>query len=482
MVVARNFDRALSMTRKYVVSLVILVLLASALFLPNMGRGFIHDDFRFLSSAAFDPLWEGLLTAKGGPFYAPLTWLTFRLEWGLWGQNAFLSASINLLLHIVNVLLVFHFGRYLFKSDDAALIAALAFCVLIPSSVWAVMWIGTRAHLLTSAFYIGTLYAVFWWTRTGRSLAFLAAVILGVLAMFSKEAGITVIAAVGVTLTYERLGSGHKKTKASLLLLSLLSLFGIAYILLRSSSGAVTVSFGGGDWYSYDPSIGTALDNIRAFGWRTFGWMGIFFIGAVVGQVISKRKVTFKDIRLMDLMFPIAVWAIAIAPVILIVGRSGIYTYLPGAFTSLLLAYLVAGVLKTDQSDAKRPYLRLAPVAVLLLVFAMFVVGQSRKWRSMAETSTELLAQMKLQVPSVESNSAIVIEYTGSDSRSYFPDCFASWGLEPAVRLLYNDPTLKGRIEQTDISPIDSSHEIRFIYDGSTGKPQLRRAANAALP
>src|SRR5882672_3617283 len=104
--------------------------LSAALFLPVMGRGFIHDDFVHLYSVACGSLWQGLTRANGGPFYTPVAWLTFKVDWILWGKNPFMMAAGNLLLHIANITLLYAFALKLWRSQIAARWAALGFALL----------------------------------------------------------------------------------------------------------------------------------------------------------------------------------------------------------------------------------------------------------------------------------------------------------------------------------------------------------------
>jgi 4-amino-4-deoxy-L-arabinose transferase-like glycosyltransferase len=437
-----------------------------------MGGGYLHDDFVLLSSAAFEPLAAGLTSANGGTFYAPLTWLTFRSEWYFWEQNPFWSASVNLLLHLINVVLVYSLGRLFTRSHPAALIAAAGFGILVPSSVWAVMWIATRAHLLTTTFYLATILAIVIWARTGKVIAFFAAIMLSGGAIFSKEIGITVIAAAAVMLIYER-SSGFFRLRSGILLVGAIGVVAAVYVWLRAGSGALNISFGGNEWYSYTTSFAIFLDNVRSYAWRDFGWVALIWAAATLGQKIARRRIDFRSFTATELLFPILLSVLTLAPVILVAGRSGIYTYLSSAFAGLLLAQLLEKYFRPET----KPRFSLAvglPIAVVLIVFSIFTVGQSRKWRTMAETSTSVLAQIKTQLPEIEPETEIVIEYADSDTRFYFPDCFASWGLEPAMRLLYMDPTSKGRVERSDLqTTLKRPSEIRFVYSTSESGPTV---------
>src|SRR5215471_15178432 len=120
--------------------LLTIAIFAAAIFLPMIGKGFIHDDFVHLFSASHDSVLTGLTTAADGPFYAPITWLTFRFDWNFWGVKPFPMAVENLLLHILNMFLIYVFTVQLWGSKVGGFWAAFGFGLLLPANVWATMW------------------------------------------------------------------------------------------------------------------------------------------------------------------------------------------------------------------------------------------------------------------------------------------------------------------------------------------------------
>ena len=61
--------------------------------------------------------------------YSPLTLLSWAVDYGLGGLNPWMYHFSNLLLHILNVMLVFILMFKLFKRNDLAFLAALLFGV-----------------------------------------------------------------------------------------------------------------------------------------------------------------------------------------------------------------------------------------------------------------------------------------------------------------------------------------------------------------
>ena len=87
--------------------LLLLVVFQLALYLPLIGRGLVFDDFQHVYSTAHEPISHGLTRVQGGPFYDPVAWLAFKLDWMLWRGRSFPMAAENLLVHIANTLLLY---------------------------------------------------------------------------------------------------------------------------------------------------------------------------------------------------------------------------------------------------------------------------------------------------------------------------------------------------------------------------------------
>ncbi len=83
--------------------------------------------------------------------YAPLTYLTYQIEFALVGANATVFHTVNLLLHICVTLLAFGLIRRLTGRGTLAFVAALLFAVH-PVNTEAVAWVSARKELLSAAF------------------------------------------------------------------------------------------------------------------------------------------------------------------------------------------------------------------------------------------------------------------------------------------------------------------------------------------
>jgi hypothetical protein len=447
--------------------------LSAALFLPVMGRGFIHDDFIHIYSAAYHPLRRGLTCANGGPFYTPITWLTFKLDWVLWGKTPFMMAAGNLLLHIANITLLYIFALKLWRSQIAARWAALGFALLFPANTWAVMWISTRAHLLVTFFYLAALIATLWLARAERhrELAVATIVLFATLSIFSKESGVTAPVAIAITLIYIRRSQGEK-------ILSIATITGLfasltaalaSYLLMRERSEAIPISFSANDWYSYSPSLSVLFENLFRYGWRTYGLLGIMALAIALSQIIRGRRPRLDSLTINNALLSASLFAATIAPFILLRGRSGIYTYLPGIAAALLLGATARAFTERGRDGGterqregetdfqvvppslrpsvplSRRLLAATPILLVIASYSLFTVVHSLRWMRMAEINTFVLNQIAKREIKPRSNTLFVLTYSEADKVHGFPDSLAH-GFSCALRMLYADSTLNGSI------------------------------------
>jgi tetratricopeptide (TPR) repeat protein len=123
----------------------------------------------------------------------PLTWLSHATDYQMFGENPAGHHADNLLLHAVNVALLFwvlfRATRYLGRS---AMVAALF--ALHPINTETVVWIAERKNLLSMAFFLLALGAYGWYAsaeRARRLGRYLAVVLLFALALMAKPQVVT---------------------------------------------------------------------------------------------------------------------------------------------------------------------------------------------------------------------------------------------------------------------------------------------------
>jgi Flp pilus assembly protein TadD len=168
----------------------LIALLVFAIYVPSWSGGFLNydDDFNLTSN----PHYRGfsgenlrwMFTNTYG-HYIPLTWLSFALDYTLWGMNPVGYRAMNTLLHALNAILFFFILKELLQRAkpgpggvrlEAASLAGALFFALHPLRVASVAWITERRDMLSGAFFF---LAVLVWLRApaepgGRRTRFLA--------------------------------------------------------------------------------------------------------------------------------------------------------------------------------------------------------------------------------------------------------------------------------------------------------------------
>jgi tetratricopeptide (TPR) repeat protein len=120
----------------------------------------------------------------------PLTWLSHALDSQMFGLDAGKHHETNLLLHVINVVLLF---LVLWRASDyigrSAMVAALF--ALHPMNVESVAWIAERKNLLSMMFFLLTLGAYRWYARQPAWTRYLTVFALFALGLMAKPQVIT---------------------------------------------------------------------------------------------------------------------------------------------------------------------------------------------------------------------------------------------------------------------------------------------------
>lgn len=148
---------------KIVTHLLICLALAGSVFItfsPVLRADFLRwDDRSYVTEneAVFAPLDSDGLTRifaqKTTPQYVPLTVLSFALDYRIGGDSPAVYHATNLILHILNVLLVYALALRFGLPFWASALAALLFAVH-PVRVESVAWVAQRRTLLFSLFFL----------------------------------------------------------------------------------------------------------------------------------------------------------------------------------------------------------------------------------------------------------------------------------------------------------------------------------------
>jgi Tfp pilus assembly protein PilF len=147
--------------------LVGLVLMCAAVYAQAVGFQFINFDDNFYvyeNASVLSGLNAGSIkwafTAFHSANWHPLTWLSHMLDVSLFGKNAGAHHATNVVLHIVNSFLAFIVFRKLTGCFWKSAIVAALFAVH-PAHVESVAWISERKDVLSTMFWLLTMFAYF---------------------------------------------------------------------------------------------------------------------------------------------------------------------------------------------------------------------------------------------------------------------------------------------------------------------------------
>jgi len=130
------------------------------------------------------------LTATDQANWHPLTWLSHALDCQLFGLDAGYHHITNLLIHALNVLLLFLLLQRASGMLGRSFLVAAMFA-WHPFNVQSVAWVAERKNLLSTLFYLLTLGAYAWYARKPRLRRLAAVVGVFVLALASKPMAVT---------------------------------------------------------------------------------------------------------------------------------------------------------------------------------------------------------------------------------------------------------------------------------------------------
>ncbi|RPJ59671.1 MAG: tetratricopeptide repeat protein [Acidobacteria bacterium] len=257
---------------------VLLSLLAFVSYANTLGHGFVIDDASLISqSSVVQQLrWGDMLSPAHG--YRPVRTFTYGLNFLLGGDDPFGYHLFNVILHSINVVLLF----FLFLRWTDALVVSSAgalFFAIHPVQTAAVAYISGRKDILATLFVVLACHAYTSYRRKAKPRLAVLALVLFVLAILAKEVAVVLPALlilVDALLLRPRSGSeGDGRSFIGKLIDSLRQaplFYGAALLLLLSGAyyaifiikaSRMTVFWGGSPWVHYGTSFKLFLHYAR---------------------------------------------------------------------------------------------------------------------------------------------------------------------------------------------------------------------------
>ena len=198
-----NFNEMKSKKILFLLGLILLTLLVWGQVIFFDFLTFDDNEFITENPVIVDPntsFLDCLLYQYKHPNYFPLSNIIFRFERVLFGLSPTVFHGFSLLVHVVNVILVYLFSLKLFgkasflqnKTEVGAFVIALFFTIR-PIHVESVAWVIDSKDLLYSCFYLAGLFFYWKWLESNRLINVLIAMLFATLSLLSKSTGITFV-------------------------------------------------------------------------------------------------------------------------------------------------------------------------------------------------------------------------------------------------------------------------------------------------
>jgi hypothetical protein len=379
---------------------------STALYLPAVFVGyFVADDF-FLS-ALYDPaggvnwlnLWSYIsCQSTSGYFYRPVPALVTGLDYFVWGVNAVGYFLPNVAVHGLIGVLVWATARELGWGRGPGMVAGLA-TVLHPLHVESVWAVAGRFDLFAGLFTGFALWSYARWLRRPGARLALGLITGYVLAVFSKEAAVTLPLVLAVTLALtRRSGLPVQWVRQGGLLLSLLVAPAGLFLARRLCLGVVVGRYPAGPsptdpvamltgiprllLYMVYPAPLPSVPGTSSLVVIAAGVSVLALAGSLLLHVSSKRLVAWSAV---------ATFLLA-APVLSLVGSLERPTDLGRIFLLPALGFgLLVGALF---EETPRPAVGLWLVA-LLLAWGTLVIQYQRPWMERAGVTRGVLKKIE---------------------------------------------------------------------------------------
>ena len=174
----------------------LLVLFSLLLYMPTAHHEFlVYDDSAYVTENAH--VISGISVSNifwaftnFNLFYHPITWLSHMVDCQLFGLNPGAHHLVNVLLHAINVLLLF----FLLQRSTGAIwrsFAVAGLFALHPMNVETVAWVAERKSLLSTLFSFLTIAAYGWYVQHPELKRYLIVVLTFSLALMSKSMAVT---------------------------------------------------------------------------------------------------------------------------------------------------------------------------------------------------------------------------------------------------------------------------------------------------
>ena len=409
-------DFVLASPQKRNLAICLLLAVATlALYSPAIGHPFIFnydDDIYVLNNAHVKAglHWQTIrwaVTSTENSNWHPLTWLSHATDCQLYGLNPTGHHFTNVLLHALNVVLIFLLLVYATRAPGRSFLVAALFAIH-PFNVESVAWIAERKNVLSTFFFLLTIGAYGWYALKPDVKRYLAVAALFVLGVASKAMVVTLPCAL-LLLDFwplrriQGLSTEENALPVPQMSISRLVLEKLPLLALSAATSAVTMfaQRSGGAMRLALP-LGVRLENAiyvyAMYVWKASwpAWLGLFYPHP--GTTLAKWQLALAGVFLCSVS-ALALWQRTARPYLMIgwlwflgtlvpviglvqVGEQAIadrYAYIP-----LIGIFVMAVWGAADLADGRQLSFRSRAkiAAVVMAIFSLFTIDQLKYWRS----------------------------------------------------------------------------------------------------
>ena len=363
-----------------------------AIYLPDVGHGFISDDFRWIVESRLTSVADalGLFTSNTG-FYRPLTSLSFAIDAAVWRGRAFGYGVTNLGLCLAAAGALFAFARQVALPAPAALLGAGVWMLNFHAINMAVLWLSGRTALLAAVFSLAAAWAFF---RSRHA----ASGIFSFAAMLSKEEAIVLPALFSLHVVL----GGRERLRPQTI--APLWIAFCVYAALRLQSGAFWPDDAPSFYrFSFAPAL--VGRNVLEYADRA----GTVF-AAVAALLVVLTRVRWHDVTGSErrVLGFAALWIAAMyALTVFLPVRSSLYALLPSLGSALVVSTVASAAYRRDPLRCRRAAVGLLVAAALLMPIYR---ARNTRWVELAELSERVLDRLAADVGSRPTGHIVLVD------------------------------------------------------------------------
>ena len=451
-----------SLERRNPIACLLLAVVTLALYNPVNHHPFVnYDDDRYVTGNLH--VRQGLttatlkwaLTSTEQANWHPLTWMSHELDCSLYGLNPVGHHFTSVLLHAVNVVLLFLLLIWATGRMGPSLFVAALFAIH-PMNVESVAWVAERKNVLCTMFFFLTLWAYGWYARKPGWMRYLAVAALFAAGLASKPMVIT-LPFVLLLLDYwplNRVASVNKGSSSALKFSwSRLALEKLPLLALSAASALITMyaqRAGGAVRTNAEYSFAARFAN-AVYAYAMYLWKMVWparlapmyphpgdslAAWQVVAAVLTLVAITAIVLRFRTRPYLMVGWLWFLGTLVPVIGLVQVgdaamadrYAYIP-----LIGIFVMIGFGVADLGERKKLGPQLAvPAVVVLLALAAITHRQIGYWQSNVDLWSHTLAVTENNFIAEDNlGGALILEGKEEDAHPHF---------EAAARINPKDP------------------------------------------